>query len=644
MNVHGKALLVAVMLFVSQSNFCQTLFTYGSHAVSKHEFELAFDKNNIGGQRDENAYRNYLELYIRYKLKVQAAYDIKLDTLAIQKEELQNFRNQVAESYLTDEEVMQALVNEAFLRSQKDIHLEHIFIKFNSPDDTLDAYKKVLQAYKQLQEGKSFASVATAFSEDPSVNSNKGDIGYITVFTLPYTLENLAYSLKPGSFSKPLKGKSGYHIFRNVEERKAVGFMTVAQILLSLPYGAGATQKSQQERHADSIYAAAATGASFEELASKYSNDNLSFRSGGVLPEFGVGRYAPAFEKAAFALTTDGQVSKPVETEYGYHIIKRISSNPVPGAKTPEYMAALSQKVNNDLRAQTASASMTKKILQRIQYKKPTINEKRLWAYADSVLKEKTLPTFPDLKNSTVLFSFAKRKYTLKEWANYLEAIRNVPALVTGKSKAELLQQFVDASAVEYYREHLEDYNKAFAAQLEDFKNGNLLFECMQRYVWAKAGNDTAGLKKFYEKNENKYWWQPGVNAVLFSSDDQKSITELYKKTEAEKENWRTLIIPYENSVQADSGRYEYDQLPMDGVNNLDEGFVTAPVKSDRDNMYFFIYIVKKYNEKTHRNFEEARGFVLNDYQNYLEEEWINNLKKKYPVTVNSTVLESLWK
>jgi peptidyl-prolyl cis-trans isomerase SurA len=644
MKVTPGSLIVALSLMAAQNSFGQTLFTYGKYPVTKSEFLTAFNKNNVGGTRDEKAFRNYLELYTRYKLKVQAAYDQKLDTLSTQKAELENFRTQVAGNYLVDDEAVQALVDEAFERSQKDIHLAHIFIHFNNATDTADAYRLATAAYKELQSGKDFGAVAATYSNDPGVATNKGDAGYITVFTLPYNLENLAYSTKPGSFSKPLKGKQGYHIFKNLGERKAVGEISVAQILLTYPPRATPEQQSKIQFTIDSIYSAAATGASFDSLALQYSKDNQSYKSGGQLPEFGVGKYDPFFEEKAFSLTRNGEISKPFVTSYGYHILKRIAVHPVPATKDPAYMAVLKQRVASDTRMQVAAKSMMQKILARVGYKRAPFNKTHLWAYADSVLKGTSLPQYTDLNSKTGLFSFDKRKYALNDWKNYLQAIKNVGELVNGKSKEELLQSYVEASAEQYYRSNLERYNNAFAHQLEEFKNGNLLFECMQRNVWAKANDDTAGLRKYYTNNYNRYWWQPGADAVFFSSSDPKTIGELYKKIDADKSNWRSIAKEYENIVQADSGRFEYNQFPINSADKLGEGFVTAPVKNASDNSYTFLYLIKKHNTKEHRSFDDARGFALNDYQNYLEEEWIISLKKKYPVKVNQAVLTTLWK
>ena len=137
--------LFSFFFFVNNGN-AQTLFSYGSKSVSKGDFLKAYSKNNNEGKPTEKSYRDYLELYIRYKLKVQAAYDLKLDTLPAQQTELKNFRNQVADTYMNDEESLNTLVNEAYERSHKDIHLAHIFIsipKNVTPADTLKAYQKI---------------------------------------------------------------------------------------------------------------------------------------------------------------------------------------------------------------------------------------------------------------------------------------------------------------------------------------------------------------------------------------------------------------------------------------------------------------------------------------------------------------------
>src|SRR5579871_476010 len=314
-------------LFAFANANAQPLFSYGNAPVSKDDFLKAYSKNNNEAKPSEKSYRDYLELYIRYKLKVKAAIDLKLDTLSTQQTELKNFRNQVADTYMNDEQSMNALVNEAFDRSRKDIHLAHIYVaapKTATPADTLKAYQKIMAAYEALKKGKDFGETAAIYSDDASAKRNHGEIGWITVFTLPYELETLAYNTQPMQFSKIYRSKGGYHIFRNLGERKGIGKMKAAHILLAIAPNATDSVKAKTKERADSIYNAIITGANFGELAKKYSGDNLSYQTGGEIAEFGVGKYDAAFEATAFGLSKDGEISKPILSSFGYHIIKRL--------------------------------------------------------------------------------------------------------------------------------------------------------------------------------------------------------------------------------------------------------------------------------------------------------------------------------
>jgi peptidyl-prolyl cis-trans isomerase SurA len=295
------------------------LFTYGNKTVSKAEFLRAYGKNNTGGKPTEQSYRDYLDLYTKFKIKVQAARDMRLDTLASLEAELQNFRSQIAENFLNDEGSINELIDEAFVRGQKDIRMAHIFVRAGKDDSASQiqtAQNKINKAYEALKQG-SFEQVALKYSEDPAVKSNRGAIGWVTVFVLPYAFENIIYSTPVGQYSKPFRSASGFHIFKNIEERKAIGRLKAAQILLAVPPDGVKKQQDDAKAKTDSILTALQKGADFKSLALQFSSDNLSYQNGGELPEFGVGRYDAEFETAAFALQKDGEISKPVLTEFG---------------------------------------------------------------------------------------------------------------------------------------------------------------------------------------------------------------------------------------------------------------------------------------------------------------------------------------
>ena len=623
----------------------QTLFTVDGAAVTKDEFLKAYNKNNNGQKPTDKSYRDYLELYIRYKLKVRAAYDARLDTLPAQRTELQNFRSQVAESYLKDESSLDKLVKEVFERGQKDIRLAHILIplpKNALPVDTLRAYEKAEAAYAALKKGKRFADVARQYSEDPSVKTNGGDIGWITVFTLPYELETLAYTTPQGKFSRPLRTKGGYHIFRVESQRKALGRIRIAQILLSFPPSSTAAAQDAIRRKADSIYSLLQHGADFAALARANSGDNLSYQAGGELPEFGIGRYDSAYEATAFGLEKDGDISKPLRSSFGYHILKRLARKPVPDKLDETVAARIKQQVMNDPRIEVSRKALLARIEQQTGFHRSEFSDLDLWAFTDSAMRNTGLSSFRGMNYSTVLISFSRQSYILKEWLDY---VRSVRGLRPGGNEAnkELFDRWIERVAQDYYRNHLEDYNQDFAFQLTEFREGNLLFEIMQRKIWDKASTDSAGLRNYYEAHKNKYWWDASADALLFTCRNQGAADALKSRLISHPlAAWRQVTDSGASSIQADSGRYELTQIPGPDKNSLSPMTYTSFSSNQADQSISFAYVLNVYRDRSPRNFHDARGFVINDYQNWLEDQWINQLKKKYPVKIEEKVLAGL--
>jgi peptidyl-prolyl cis-trans isomerase SurA len=640
-----KFTLFIIFLLLLSGLHAQTLFTVDGTGVTKDEFLKAYNKNNNGQKPSERSYKDYLDLYIRYKLKVRAAYDAALDTLPSQRTELQNFRSQVAETYLKDESSLDKLVKEVFDRGRKDIRVAHILVvlpKNALPVDTLKAYEKVMAAYAALKKGRKFSDVALQYSEDPGVKANGGDIGYITVFTLPYELETLAYSTPPGKFSKPYRTRGGYHIFLNEHERAALGRIRIAQILLPFPLGTTASMRDILHRKADSIYDKLGNGADFATLARVYSGDNLSYQSGGELPEFGIGRYDSAFEATAFSLDKDGAISQPLESAYGYHILKRIARKPFPTEWDATTQAQLKQLVMNDPRIDVSRKVLLARIEQQAGFHRFEFSDLDLWAFTDSAMRNTGLSSFRGMNYSTTLISFARQAYTLKEWLDYVRSVRGQRPGGPQADK-ELFDRWIERTAQDYYRNHLEDYNPDFAFQLTEFKEGNLLFEIMQRKIWDKASIDSAGLRKYYEEHKNKYWWDASADALLFTCKTQGIADTLKARLVAHPlADWRQMTDSGAMSIQADSGRYELAQIPDPTKTDLNPMMYTPFSSNTADKSVSFAYILTVYHDKALRNFHDARGFVINDYQNWMEDQWITELKKKYPVKIEEKVLKTL--
>lgn len=637
-----KFALGLIVLSMYGSTNAQTVFTYGKNAVSKDEFVRAFNKNpNITGDR-KKALKEYLVLYTNFKLKVQAAYDEGLDKDATQQYELQNFKRQIADNIINDQANVKQLVKEAFDRSQNEIHVAQVFVEVVPGADSAAALKTINLAYKELREGKSFGEVASAYSSDESIRQAKGDLGYITVFTLPYQIENVIYGLKPGTFSTPIRTKIGYHIFKNISERKSVGSRKVAQILVATPPGPTEDQRRIASKKADSIYSLLQSGENFSTVVAALSNDLTTSPNKGELPEFTIGTYNSIFEDVAFGLKTNGDISKPFVTEHGYHIVKLLEAKAVPSdINDGASYASLQEKVAKDTRLEKSKDQLIDKMMVLIKYKPATVKESELFIYTDSAMHDKSIAGFKTINESTLLFSFARQNIKVTDWIKYAKALQiNIEA--GSRNNAGHYKTFVRASADDYYRTNLGDYNEDYTRQVKEFKEANLLFGIMEKNVWGKANTDSAGLQDYYNQYKTKYVWPPSADAIIITCNSEKLATEAEQKLKLNPADWRQITGINGTDVVADSGRYELSQLPVIDHTNFAENAITPRVKNTNDNTYTFNYVMRLYREAGQRSFEDARGMVISDYQQVLEEKWIASLRNKYPVRVSEPVFESV--
>lgn len=630
------------LLFTFYSLSAQTLFTYGNQSVTKDEFLKAYLKNNTEAARNQKALQEYLDLYIASRLKIKEAKSRGYDTLPQMVADLEALRNQIMPNYLNDEEAVNKLVNEAFSRSQKDIHVAHIFIGFvkEGISDTIAAKKKADEAMKALQKGESFSEVAKKYSDDPSAAKNGGDIGYITVFTLPYEIENLVYKTPAGKFSTLHKSRAGYHIIKNLGERKAAGRVKASQILIAMPPDAPEAS-AEAKRKADSIYNALKGGTEIADIAKDYSNDIISAAARGQMPEFGVGEYDPAFEAAVLSLK-DGELSKPFQTSHGWHIVKRTALTPVATKMNDSIQLVLKDKVENNDRIRTTKEALVKRLIAKIPVKETSVSKAALWVYSDSILNAKKANVRYEVQPTTVVLTMGKEKRTAKDWIEYARNYRFKSDGTGLKPYPQVWNEFIEFQVLEYYRAHLEDYNPAFKAQIKEFADGNLFFEIMQKEIWMPAQMDSTALENYFNKHKANYVWNNSADAVVFYASDENTANETYRQISANPASWRAVVNGMSNKLATDSARMEVTNIPNAEKVLLKKGSVTTPIINQADNTASFAYIIQVYDKPEQKTYTQAKGLVINDYQADLEANWIAALKKKYPVKVNQKVWASI--
>jgi peptidyl-prolyl cis-trans isomerase SurA len=625
-----KKLIAACLLLGSFSAPAQTLFYYGKDSVSTSEFLRAYQKNNAG-TNNEKSIKEYLDLYINSRLKIAEAKRLGYDTLSQLVADLDNLRQQITPGYIVDKQTMKFMVDEAFNRSQKDLHLAHIFISGADADKAAARLKAVEAA---LKSGTAFAAVAKQYSDDPSAATNGGDMGFITAFTLPYELENLAYNTATGKTSTTYKSKAGYHIFKNLGERKAVGRIKASQILFGFIPGASKEDKAATAKLADSVYKRLLKGSDFNLMASQFSNDVISSANNGRMAEFGTGEYSAPFESAAFALAKDGAFSAPVLTEHGYHIIRRDSRIPVSAEKTEKLEESLREKIEQNDRMMHMRSLLAQRIIKDGNFKKLISNEAALWSYSDSVLNGQHLPTHVNFSGATPLFQLKNKTINSSDWIGYAQTFRFKADGSGTKAYPSLWNEFIETTAIEYYQRNLELFNEDFRQQLQEFKDGNLFFEIMQREIWGPAQTDSAALVQYFNAHKAKYTWNKSADAVIFYASDEASAKSFITRLKRSPKNWKVLVEEMSAAIAADSARFETTQLPNPANQPIAAGLVTQPLINKGDGTASFALIIQYYPQTAPRSYADAKGLVITDYQEELEQGWVAQLKKKYPVRI----------
>ncbi len=633
-----KFYLLFAMVFSIASVRSQTVFTYGNNVVSKDEFLRAYNKNNSPVTDKEKSIREYLELYSNFKLKVKAAEELRLDTLPQIQYDIANFRQQVQENYMSDEKGTQKLMDEAFIRSQKDLHVIHFSVPVPQNADSARAFRQITAVYQSLNAAdKDYNSIAEK-------NTSKfGDLGFITVFSVPYEYENIIYALKPGQVSTPYRTKNNWHLFKVVEERKSIGKWKIAQILFTYPPDAAEDVRKASLKKADSVYQLLSNGADFTKIAKEYSDDKLTYMKGGEMAEFGTGKFEPDFEKEVFKLKADNELTKPFTTAYGVHIVKRIAFAATPSEKENAGLQfELKQKLMQDTRINEAKESFAKNIIALIGYKKSAgVKDADLYRFADSVTKlPSSDPEKYPVSNKTII-TFKNGAAKGSDWLKFARDYKSNPEQYQGETNAELWNKYITYASLEYYKKHLEEYNADFSYQMKEFKEGNMLFEIMERNVWSKASIDSIGLTTQYNTNKEKYKWGASADVLIFNSSNEKVATEAMDALKKGK-SWKEITENADAGIQADSGRYELSQItdpPSSG--SVHDNTFSAVLKNN-DGSATFVKYLKVYPADQQRSFDEAKGLVINDYQNVLERKWLDALRKKYPIKINEPLIKEL--
>lgn len=635
-------------LTFSQKDEKKILLTIDDEPVYFDEFTRVYEKN-LDMVQDENqkSKEAYLDLFVNYKLKIKEAHTQELHKNPTFIKEFSSYRNQLAQNYLYDQEITEDLIVEGYERLQEELNANHILLRVAPdahPKDTLEAYNKLKAILDRARNGEDFVELAKNYSEEPNASERGGALGYFKGFGMVYPFETVAYNTPVGEISEIVRTQYGYHIIKINDRREVPEEVTVAHIMIALNEN---VNDPEVKNRINDILKRVKQGEDFGDLARQFSEDTGTAKNGGQLNRFGSGRLnAPNFEEAAFSLKNPGDISGPVKTSFGWHIIKLIERHPK--TTLDESREELLKKIKSTDRSKVIIASVNDRIKEKYNFEKiedplPFFNT----YVTDSLLKRKWKNPSVHPKLKQTIFKIGQEQYTFGDFVNFIEsyqkqsrAFQDLDLLLK-----EYYKEFEKEKLDEFYKISLELENEEYSNLISEYRDGLLIYDLMQKNIWEPSKTDTIGMTTFFENNRDSYAWKTRVEGLIASTASKKIANQIKKmlknKATAEeiKSNFNTEEVV---NVIITEGVYELENSILPSNFKTSKGVskvYDVSTEKSTNSSQFIVVDVEDIIPQTVKYLDEVRGRVMSDYQAHLEKEWMKELLKKYNVVIDKSVM-----
>lgn len=610
--------------------------------VPLSEFEYLFRKNSKQ-QLAPQTIDEYIGMFEIYKLKVAAAKEAGLDTTKKFIDEMAQYRHELALPYLTDSLLIRSFAEEYAQRMKEEVEASHIMLfKTRSADENRKLRARLDSIRKEILNGADFSEMALKFSNDPSVRANKGNLGFIPAGRYPYSFETAVWTLPEGQLSEIVESSAGYHLIKSGSRRKSRGKVEVSHIMTMVRPDASPETQEEAKSLIDSLYnVVTANPEKFAEVAGKYSADPGSARKGGLLPVFGTGEMVPEFEEVSFALSP-GEISKPVRSQYGWHIIKKHKN--LPGPDVDEAEDIIKRHVSNpqDERARMMRDAQTRRLAMRHKGK---LNDKVLDNLVTTGKINGLDSAFfasysPKGGENLTLFTIGGKKFSAGEFLDGMKGAEGVPAEMAETVLRNGVDVFFNSKLVEAEEDRLYATNIDYRNLLNEYHDGTLLYEISVDKVWDKASSDTEGLEKYFEAHRDDYHWHtPRVKGYLVQAVND-SVGALAKET--------LINLPADQYMDALKKDFKgvaviEKVLSPKGQNPIvDELFYGVETGKGNNGKFKTAFLLDAKELSAPETVEDVRPSVVSDYQNELEKEWVEQLRSTYPVKINRKQLKKV--
>lgn len=630
-------LLAIIQPVLSQNK--ATLFTLGDQKYPVDEFEYYFLKNTDKPDKStaKQQVEEYLQLYIDFRLKVLEARSLNMHLDEAYINELDGYKDQLLEPYLTTSKLNDELVQEAYDRLKWEVSGSHILIQAPpnaTPEDTIKIWNQLEGYKKQIMEGADFGELAQQFSHDRSAKQNKGHLGYFSAMQMVYPFENAAYNNEIGAIVGPFKTRFGYHILQIEDKRPARGQVSAAHIMIR--HQNDSASKAKSEEKARSIYENLMNGMDWDEQCRLYSEDNNTSKNGGQLRWFGTGQLVPEFEDVAFGLDSVGQLSEPVLTRFGWHIIKLLDKKGL--EPLPEKRTEIENKISRDSRSAIKKSTALAQIKERKAFKLDTTVKNKAFAEVDSSLLQASWvidSTNTSLANK-VLFTLGSEKTTVNQFWTYLvENQKTRKSTSLEEYLAFLYGRFEEQKVFDFEKRQIEMNNQDYKMIMDEYKSGILLFNLMEDRVWNKAIEDTAGLQGYYDRNKANYPAPEKLITRKLVVSDSSLLDSLINSLDCSNAKLDSIFNKKEPlTLQASN-----EEVAKGENTFLDSNWRIGNHVEAGEN-YYTLWVVTKIKPAGYKDLKEVKGLVISDYQTELEKQWLTELRTKYPVKINKSTLK----
>lgn len=484
-----------------------TVMTIAGKDIPLSEFLFIAQKDSGVDLTNKKSLENYVTLFKNFKLKVADAEAAGIDETRAFQEELTNYESQLRSSFLSDKPGETLAIHEIYNRSKQIPTVTHIFFPLPGQTvskDTVSVYRKAKAAYDRIRGGEDFDKVGkelmASSSEKDTVMYER--IEYLFPLQAVKAFEDAVFRMNAGEISEPVRTPLGFHIIRIDRKIPNPGKVRVAHILVGPDQQSGeAFDTIVFAQKAKEVYEKAKNGEKFEELVLAYSIDGRTHATGGAVPYFGLGEMVKPFEQAAFALKEVNDISEPVQTRYGYHIIKLLDKKPQAPYEEVEkaYYTAMRQGEHNF----ELFYSYDEREKKKLGY---TLNQEaydELQRLCDDYFPTDTAFYNRASKMDKVLMHMNNMDFPQNEFAEYLRRYPFSTKTYSGDFMNEVYRLFVRDIINELGRRSLNADHPEFQQLLKEYRDGILLFEKSNERVWSKPVEEQARLEEEWIKELN---------------------------------------------------------------------------------------------------------------------------------------------